>query len=157
MKMLVRSCSLHCGIKKAGSVSHSIQSKGLVERELEWIFCMWCLAHRHELAIKDALRGTSFDLLDEILLCLYNLYVKSPKKCTELESIVTDLKGAFKLNEGGVRPIRACGTRLVCHKLSAMRRVLSKYGAYTAHPATLSEDSSVNRSHQIRRVPEEVG
>ena len=40
-------------------------------------------------------------------------------------------------------PIRACGTRWVCHKHSSMRRVLSKYGAYTAHLATLYEDSFV--------------
>ena len=30
---------------------------GLVERELEWVFC---LAHRLELAVKDALHGTTF-------------------------------------------------------------------------------------------------
>ena len=28
---------------------------GLVERELQWIFCMWCLAHRLELVIRDGL------------------------------------------------------------------------------------------------------
>ena len=111
---------------------------------------MWCLAHRHELAIKDALRATSFDLLDEMLLRLYYIYEKSPKKCTKLESIVTDQKGAFQLNEGGVWPIRACGTRWVCHKLSATRRVLSKYGAYTAHLATLSEDSSVKPADRTK-------
>ena len=53
--------------------------KGLVERELPWIFWMWCLAHRLELAIKDALHGTAFDLVDEMLLRLYYLYEKSPK------------------------------------------------------------------------------
>jgi len=36
--------------------------KGLVEGELQWVFWMWCLAHRQELALKDALRGTTFDL-----------------------------------------------------------------------------------------------
>ena len=76
--------------------------KGLVEKELEWIFWMWCLAHRLELAIKDALRSTMFDLVDEMLLHLYYIYEKSPKKCSELESIVTDLKGgAFGMNEDG--------------------------------------------------------
>ena len=54
--------------------------KGLVERKLNWIFWMWCLAHRMELAIKDALNGTAFDLIDEMLLRLYYLYKKSPKK-----------------------------------------------------------------------------
>ena len=37
---------------------------------------MWCLAHQMELAIKDALTGTAFDVLDEMLLRFYNLYEK---------------------------------------------------------------------------------
>ena len=69
--------------------------KGLVEEELEWIFWMWCLAHRLELAIKGALTGTFFDSLDEMLLRLYYLYQKSPKKCRELERVITDLKDMF--------------------------------------------------------------
>ena len=85
-----------------------------------------------------------FDLFDEMLLHLYYLYKKSPKKCMELKSIVTDLKGAFQLNEGsGLRPIRGYGTQWVCHKLSTMKQVLSKFGTYTSHLATLSEDFSV--------------
>ena len=32
---------------------------GLVVRQLSWIFWMWCLAHRLELAIRDALKGTT--------------------------------------------------------------------------------------------------
>ena len=55
--------------------------KGLVEQELSWIFWMWCLAHRLELAIKDALSDSCFDLIDDMLLRLYYLYEKSPKKC----------------------------------------------------------------------------
>lgn len=35
--------------------------KGLVENQLQWVFWMWCMAHRLELAIKDALKGTFFD------------------------------------------------------------------------------------------------
>ena len=145
-------CSKLVGIGTDGAAANVAANglKGLVERELDWIFWMWCLAQRHELAIKDALHGTSFDLLDEMLLHLYYLSLKSPKKCTELESIVTDLKGAFELSEGGGRPIRACGTCWVCHKLSALRRVLSKYGAYTAHLATLSEDSSVKPADRTK-------
>ena len=40
--------------------------KGLVEGELQQIFWMWCLAHRQELALKDAPKGTVFDLVDDI-------------------------------------------------------------------------------------------
>lgn len=59
--------------------------KGLVERELEWIFWMWCLAHHLELAVKDALKDSCFDSIDDVLTRLYYLYEKSPKKCRELE------------------------------------------------------------------------
>ena len=104
---------------------------------------MWCLAHRLELAIKDALNDTFFKSIDEMLLRLYYLYEKSPKKCTELDSIVTDLKECFECDEGGIKPIRASSTRWVSHKLNAMKRILSKYGAYISHLTALAEDASV--------------
>ena len=37
------------------------------------------MAHRLELAVKDALKQTSFDLIDEIFLRLYLLYENSQK------------------------------------------------------------------------------
>ena len=57
------------------------------------------------------------DFIDEMLLRIYFIYEKSPKKCRELESIVNDLKEVFNFSDEGkgVRPIRACGTRWVCH------------------------------------------
>ena len=117
--------------------------KGLVEREIPWVYWSWCLAHRLELAIKDALKGTLFDSVDEMLLRLYYIYEKSPKKCRELEGVVNDLKNCFEFDDNGVKPVRSSGTRWISHKLNAMKRVLSKYGAYTAHLTTLSEDTSV--------------
>ena len=58
--------------------------KGLVEKELPWVFWNWCLAHRLELAIKDALKNSSFDLIDEILLRLYyKLFMRSRQKNVE--------------------------------------------------------------------------
>ncbi len=39
--------------------------KGLLERELPWIFWMWCLAHRLELAVKDAFNNTAFNHIDD--------------------------------------------------------------------------------------------
>ena len=120
--------------------------KGLVEGKLTWIFWMWCLAHMIGLAIKDALNGTAFDLIDEMLLRLYYLYEKSPRKCRELEEIISDLKECLQFQDGGVKPIRASGSRWISHKLAALKRVLSKYGAYTHHLAALSKDSSLKSS-----------
>ena len=124
--------------------------KGLVEKEIPWIHWCWCLAHRTELAIKDALKGTSFDLIDEMLLRLYYLYEKSPKKCRELEDIISDLKQYISFDGAGMKPLRASGSRWVSHKLSAMKRVLSKYGAYTAHLVALPEDSSVRSADRAK-------
>ena len=117
--------------------------KGLVERRLSWVFWMWCMAHQLELAVKDALKSTAFDSIDDLLLRLYYLYEKSPKKCRELEDIVTDLKQCLSFDDAGIKPVRASGSRWVAHKLNAMKRIVSKFGAYTNHIAALSEDRSV--------------
>ena len=65
------------------------------------------------------------------------------KKCRELEDIITDLKECLVFEDAGVKPVRASGSRWVAHKLNAMKRVISQFGAYTNHIATLSEDRSV--------------
>ena len=46
-------------------------------------------------------------------------------------------------DDAGIRPIRASGSRWVSHKLNAMKRVLSKYGAFTSHLIALTTDTSV--------------
>ena len=48
------------------------------------------MAHRLELAVKDALKQTHFEQSDDMLLQLHVLYESSPKKCHEIEEIVTD-------------------------------------------------------------------
>ena len=80
-------CKKLVGVGTDGAASNIAAAglKGLVERRLDCFLWMWCLAHRLELAVKDALKGTRFDLIDEMLLRLYYLYEKSPKKCRELE------------------------------------------------------------------------
>ena len=118
--------------------------KGLVEKEIPWVVWMWCMAHRLELAIKDALKHTYFELVDDMLLRLYLLYESSPKKCRELEEIVMELRECLSIEDGGMRPVRASGSRWITHKWNAMKRVLSKYDAYTTHLASLSADPSVN-------------
>ena len=138
-------CKKLVGVGTDGAASNIAAAglKGQVEGRLSWVFWMWCLAHRLELAVKDALNDTRFSLIDEMLLKLYYLYEKSPKKCRELEDIISDLQQYMAFDDCGVRPVRASGTRWVAHKLNAMKRVLSKYGAYTSHLAALSTDSSV--------------
>ena len=81
------------------------------------------MAHRLELSVKDALKGTSFDLIDDMLLRLYYIYEKSPKKCRELEEVIKDLQQFIQFEDSGTKPVRASGSRWVSHKLSAMHSV----------------------------------
>ena len=151
-------CSKLVGLGTDGASANIARAglKGLVEQKLPWVFWMWCLAHRLELAIKDALKTTSFTLIDEMLLRLYLLYEKSPKKCWELEEIMTHLKECLSdtSGDGGVKPVRACGSRWISHMVGAMKRVISKYGVYTNHLATLSEDTSLKSTVSLPAITE---
>ena len=115
--------------------------KGLVEKEISWIFWMWCLTHWVELALQDALKHTTLIWL-MVYLFDFIIYQKSPKICCELE-VISDLQQCVAFDDARIRPICASGSRWVLHKLNAMKRVLSKYGAYTSHLIALTSDASV--------------
>ena len=116
-------CKKLVGVGTDGAASNIAAAglNGLVERRMDWVFWMWCIAHRLELAVKDALKGTRFELIDEMILRLYYLYEKSPKVCKELEEIIFDLKEYLCFDDAGVKPVRSCGSRWVAHKLNAMK------------------------------------
>ena len=120
--------------------------KGLVKADRPWIVFVWCLAHRLELALKDALKATYFSTLEEMLMRIYYLYAKAPKKCRELEEVIASLAKCLDVSEfsesGGKRPIRSCGTRFICHKVAALEWIIDKFGAYMSHLTTLFEDPS---------------
>ena len=58
---------------------------------------------------------------------------------SELKKFLTTEE--FPLSRG-VRPLCACGTQFVEHKVRAMERVLDRLGAYINHPIALTEDPS---------------
>ena len=106
----------------------------------------WCLAHRLELSLKDALGSTYFSVIDDMLMRIYYLYEKSPKKCVELADVVDELKQCLEESDmptRGNRPLRACGTRFVAHKVAALGRLIDRYGAYLDHLTSLIEDPKV--------------
>ena len=45
------------------------------------------MAHRLELSLKDALNNTPLKDIDEMLVGVYYVYKKSPKKCQELDRV----------------------------------------------------------------------
>ena len=110
------------------------QHKSIKERfqkVLPWMFWSWCYAHRLELASKSGLCSRLFRSVEEMLLRLYYLYKKSPKKTRELIAIVGDLQEVFHLPKSGDVPICSEGSRWINHKRRALQRVIDRYGAYT--------------------------
>ena len=75
-------CSTLVGIGTDGAAVNIARAglKGLVEEKLPWVFWSWCMAHRLKLAVRDAFKRTTFDLIDKMLLRLYLIYENSPKK-----------------------------------------------------------------------------
>jgi len=124
--------------------------KGLMLTSHPWLVWSWCYAHRLELASKNALTSSLFSGIDEMLLRLFYLYEKSPKKTRELEEIVKDLKEVYEFPKGGNKPIRSQGSRWINHKRKAIQRVVDRYGAYISHLITLSEDNSVKADERAR-------
>ena len=126
--------------------------KGLLTHEMPWVFVFWCLAHRLELSVKDALKPTFFAMVEELLLGLYYIYEKSPKKCRKLEGIGVELKACWEPTEmpskGGTHPLCTCRTRFVAHKVVALERMMDRFGAYISHLIAMTEDSSVKPANK---------
>ena len=53
--------------------------KGYLKGAVPWMIVSWCLAHRLELSLKDALKTTFFASFDEFLLQVYFMYENFPR------------------------------------------------------------------------------
>ena len=73
--------------------------KGKLQAALPWLHWAWCYTHRLELACCDAFSSRLFRDIDEMLLRLYYLYEKSPKKCRDLSDLVSDLKDVYEFSD----------------------------------------------------------
>ena len=76
----------------AVNIGEQNSMRARLQRSLPWMFWTWCFAHGLELACHDALSSDLFKRIDSMLVRLYYLYEKSPKKCRDLEHIVNELK-----------------------------------------------------------------
>ena len=105
-----------------------------------------------ELACKDVPSSQLFKDIDDMLLRLYFLYSKSPKKTRELSDTVEDLKEVFEFPKGGNLPVRSQGSRWINHKRRALQRFVDRYGAYMyiSHLLTLVEDKTIKSADQAK-------
>ena len=98
-----------------------------------WLTLIHCFNHGLELAIKDAFKGTFFSEIDTMLLKLYHLYKKSPKRLRELKEF-----GEI-FEEVVPKPSRLSGTRWIAHKVRSMEIILANYGVFLTHLESLTQ------------------
>ena len=78
-----------------------------------WLIFGWCVAHRLELALKDSLKATLFSEIDNLILRLYYLYKKAPKKLRQLSELVNVYEDTYDFKDGSFRPKKASGKNSV--------------------------------------------
>ena len=69
--------------------------KGQLKQVAPWMEMVWCLAHRLELALKDALKNTCFSSIGEMLLLVYFWYENPQRSVGELEGVIEELAGCL--------------------------------------------------------------
>ena len=95
----------------------------------------WCIAHRLELALKDSLKNKYVATIDEMLMRLYYLNEKSPKNAHSLEEeLQMCVEKDDRPQSRGNRPLRACGTRFVFHKVAALGRIIDNLWSVLCSP-----------------------
>ena len=101
----------------------------------------WCMNHRLELAIKDAIQN-DMEEVETALRDLYYIYQNSGKRLRELRSLHEILKELYSFENRKVKPSKSSGTRWIDHKLRAMKAFVDKRGLYLAHIQNVIADTS---------------
>ena len=116
--------------------------KTLLQQENPWIKFGWCVSHRLDLALKDSLKTTSFDAVDQLIVRIYYLYKRSLEKLRQLKKLAEIYSESFDFVEGGYRLKKASGTRCIAHNIYALDIIIDKYGIVMQHLEGLSEEKS---------------
>jgi hypothetical protein len=98
----------------------------------EHIKVFWCLSHRLELAIKDALKK-DMEVIDTAMRDLFYTYQNSGKRLRELRALHEILNNIYEFENEEVKPTKSTGTRWIDHKLRAMKLFIDKRGLYLSH------------------------
>eukprot|EP00057_Strongylocentrotus_purpuratus_P017041 XP_011671515.1 PREDICTED: zinc finger protein 862-like [Strongylocentrotus purpuratus] len=124
-------------------------NKGLIallrkDHEMPWLIGMHCLNHRLELAAKNAFEKTYMDEISEMLLSMYYVYQKSPKRLRELRTL------GEVMEEVVTKPEKAHGTRWLQHKSRALATLLRSYPVIIAHLESMASESSAADGARFR-------
>ena len=113
----------------------------LLRHDRPWVGFVWCLAHRLELGIKDALSDW-IKPVEVNLQYLYYMYEKSSKKTRELKELFSILNEVYVFENQEVKPHRATGTRWIAHKLKSLKNYIDKFGLYIHHIENIPADTT---------------
>ena len=113
----------------------------LIRDDRPWVGFVWCLAHRLELGIKDALSDW-IKPVEVNLQYLYYMYEKSSKKLQELKKLFGILNEVYVFENQEVKPHRATGTRWIAHKLKSLKNYIDKFGLYIHHIENILADTT---------------
>ena len=128
-------------------VAKNASVKTMLQEINPWLMFGWCSPHIFELTQE------LFKEVDDIILRLYYLYKKSPKKLHQLKEISDMMEADYEFDSNGYRPKRASGTRWIGHKVCALQMIIDKYGIYKTHLQQLSQDTSYSsRAKKIQRL-----
>ena len=119
------------------------------------LLSFWRICHSLELAIKDAIGNGLLSDIKECLLRLYYLYNKSSKKLRSLEELIKDLEGLIALQDSciedeGILPMKACGTRWIGHLVNALQRAINKFGVYLKDLDNMAKDDTTKKPDSSR-------
>ena len=107
----------------------------------EHIKFFWCLSHRLELAIKDALKKDREEI-DTAMRDLFYTYQNSGERLRELRALYEILKDVYEFENGEVKPAKSTGTHWIDHKLRAMKLFIDKRGLYLSHIQNVIADTA---------------
>ena len=117
----------------------------LMKKESPWLQIIHCFNHRLELAVQDAFKPQRFKKINEMLMKLYYLYQKSPKRLRELKRM------ADAWEQSVPKPSKSYGTRWIDHKLRSMQIILDNFGVYMGHIESLSQtDSQASKRAELK-------
>ena len=108
------------------------------EYDMPWLIAVHCFNHRLELAAKDAFKNTYLDEVSNMLMNIYYVYHKSPKRLRDLRTV------AEEMDEQVTKPEKAHGTRWLQHKKRAVKVLLNCYPVLVGHFQSLAEANSAD-------------
>ena len=115
----------------------------------EHISFVWCLAHRLELTIKDAFKGSDMTEIECVLNLVYNMYKNSSKKWREIQELFQSMKGDFDFQDNG--PTKASGTRWISHYLNALHNFYDK--VFVLHMENLIREATTKEKSTLKAGP----